>query len=50
MLGIEVISVETGLRPVSTKVDVSHLAAGVYFIKILYSNGASSIIEKFVKI
>jgi hypothetical protein len=50
VLGIEVISVETGLRPVSTKVDVSHLAAGVYFIKILYSNGASSIIEKFVKI
>ena len=34
MLGIEVISVETGLRPVSTKVDVSHLTAGVYFIKI----------------
>jgi hypothetical protein len=43
MLGIEVVSVETGLRPVSTKVDVSHLTAGVYFIKI------GNKVEKFVK-
>ena len=43
MLGIEVISVETGLRPVSTKVVVSHLPAGVYFLKI------GDKVEKFVK-
>jgi hypothetical protein len=43
VLGIEVISVETGLRPVSTKVDVSHLSSGVYFIKI------GDKVQKFVK-
>ena len=32
------------------KIDVSNLAPGVYFVKIVGSNGASSIVEKFVKI
>jgi hypothetical protein len=29
-----VLTVETGLRPVSTKIDISALPAGVYFVKI----------------
>jgi hypothetical protein len=38
------LSVETGLRPVSTKIDVSALPAGVYFVRI------GEKVEKFVKI
>jgi hypothetical protein len=34
VVGECVLSVETGLRPVSTKIDVSALPAGVYFLKI----------------
>jgi len=31
------------------KIDVSKLSPGVYFVKIVVSNGACSIVEKFVK-
>jgi len=29
--------------------NIEHLATGVYFVKIVASNGACSIVEKFVK-
>lgn len=32
------------------KIDISNLSPGVYFVKIVGSNGDSSIVEKFVKI
>ena len=50
ILGVEVkdlspaLSIGEGVR-----IDVSHLPAGVYFIKLSGSNGASSIVGKFVK-
>ena len=31
------------------RIDISHLSPGVYFVKIHGSNGASSVVEKFVK-
>ena len=31
------------------RIDISNLAPGIYFLKIVGSNGASSIVEKFVK-
>jgi hypothetical protein len=43
MLGIEVMSVGIGLDLSSQRIDVSHLPAGVYFIRI------GSRVEKFVK-
>ncbi|MBX3042333.1 MAG: PKD domain-containing protein [Candidatus Kapabacteria bacterium] len=49
MLGLEVMSVGTGLDLSTQRIDVSHLPAGVYFIRINCSNGACSIVEKFVK-
>ncbi|MBX3044215.1 MAG: T9SS type A sorting domain-containing protein [Candidatus Kapabacteria bacterium] len=49
MLGIEIMSVGTGLDLSTQRIDVSHLPAGVYFIRINCSNGACSIVEKFVK-
>ncbi|MBX3043300.1 MAG: hypothetical protein KIT33_13770 [Candidatus Kapabacteria bacterium] len=44
MLGIEVMSVGIGLDLSTQRIDVSHLPAGVYFIRI------GENIEKFVKI
>jgi hypothetical protein len=38
------LSVETGLRPVSTRIDISSLPAGVYFVKI------GEKVSKFIKI
>ncbi|MBX3042679.1 MAG: T9SS type A sorting domain-containing protein [Candidatus Kapabacteria bacterium] len=49
MLGLEVLSVGIGLDLSTQKIDVSHLPTGVYFIRIICSNGACSIVEKFVK-
>ncbi|MBX3043963.1 MAG: PQQ-dependent sugar dehydrogenase [Candidatus Kapabacteria bacterium] len=53
MLGMEVISTPSASQPPTgegnLRIDVSHLPAGVYFIKINCSNGACSTIEKFVK-
>ncbi|MBX3043202.1 MAG: serine hydrolase [Candidatus Kapabacteria bacterium] len=53
MLGLEVISTQSASQPPTgegnLRIDVSHLPAGVYFIKINCSNGACSIVEKFVK-
>jgi hypothetical protein len=43
VLGIEVMSVRTGLDLSTQKIDVSHLPAGVYFIRI------GDKVEKFVK-
>ncbi len=43
MLGIEMMSVGTGLDLSTQRIDVSHLTAGVYFIKI------GDKVEKFVK-
>ncbi|MBX3044367.1 MAG: zinc-dependent metalloprotease [Candidatus Kapabacteria bacterium] len=43
MLGIEVMSVGTGLDLSTQRIDVSHLPAGVYFIRI------GNKVEKFVK-
>jgi hypothetical protein len=34
VLGVKVMSVETGLRPVSTQIDISTLQPGVYFLRI----------------
>lgn len=50
VLGMEI----KGLNPAlseseGVRIDVSDLPAGVYFIRILSSNGACSIVEKFVK-
>jgi len=43
VLGIEVMSVETGLDQSQQRIDISHLPAGVYFIRI------GDKVEKFVK-
>ncbi|MBX3042209.1 MAG: T9SS type A sorting domain-containing protein [Ignavibacteriae bacterium] len=43
MLGLEVLSVGIGLDLSTQKIDVSHLPAGVYFIRI------GNMVEKFVK-
>ncbi|MBX3044678.1 MAG: T9SS type A sorting domain-containing protein [Candidatus Kapabacteria bacterium] len=50
MLGLEVMNVGTGLELSTLRIDISHLPAGMYFIKIIGSNGACSIVEKFVKL
>ncbi len=53
MLGVEVInSVSYAATPQdgNVRIDVSHLPACVYYVRIIGSNGASSIIEKFLKI
>ncbi|MBX3042245.1 MAG: T9SS type A sorting domain-containing protein [Ignavibacteriae bacterium] len=58
MLGIEVAQTPAPVNNMKNtqtgesellRIDVSHLPAGVYFIKINCSNGACSIVEKFVK-
>ena len=43
MLGLEILSVETGLDLSTQRIDVSHLPTGVYFIRI------GDKVEKFVK-
>jgi len=51
VMGMKVISDVRHLGDVGhlNRIDVSHLPAGVYFVKIAGSNGACSIVEKFVK-
>jgi len=52
MLGVEVInSVSYAATPQdgNVRIDVSHLPAGVYYVRIIGSFGSSSIVEKFVK-
>ncbi|MBX3042242.1 MAG: T9SS type A sorting domain-containing protein [Ignavibacteriae bacterium] len=58
MLGLEVAQTPSSVNnmkntqtgaPELLRIDVSHLPAGVYFVKINCSNGACSIVEKFVK-
>jgi hypothetical protein len=44
IFGEWVMTVETGLRPVSTKIDISALPAGVYFVRI------GEKVEKFIKL
>jgi len=46
---IQYTSVETIHELSLQKIDVSNLSPGVYFVKINGSNGACSIVEKFVK-
>jgi hypothetical protein len=47
VLGIEV--GQSSLIDGNNRIDVSHLPAGVYFVKVSGNNGAYSIVEKFVK-
>ncbi|MBX3044323.1 MAG: T9SS type A sorting domain-containing protein [Candidatus Kapabacteria bacterium] len=53
MLGLEVISTPSASQPPTgegnLRIDVSHLPTGVYFVQIIGSNGACSIVKKFVK-
>jgi len=51
VMGMKVISDVKHLEDVGhlNRIDVSHLPAGVYFVKIVESNGACSIVEKFIK-
>jgi len=51
VMGMKVISDVRHLGDVGhlNRIDVSHLPAGVYFMKIVGSNGACSIVEKFIK-
>ena len=51
VLGIEIkdLTPALSINGEGVRIDVSHLPAGVYFIRITCSNGACSIVEKFVK-
>ena len=58
MLGLEVARTPSSVNNMKNtqtgasellRIDVSNLPAGVYFVKIVGSNGACSIVEKFVK-
>ncbi|MBX3043854.1 MAG: T9SS type A sorting domain-containing protein [Candidatus Kapabacteria bacterium] len=58
MLGLEVAQTPSSVNNMKNtqtgasellRIDLSHLPAGVYFIRINCSNGACSIVEKFVK-
>ncbi|GAB1370330.1 hypothetical protein MASR1M45_03900 [Candidatus Kapaibacterium sp.] len=52
MLGVEVInSVSYAATPQdgNVRIEISHLPAGVYYVRIIGSYGSSSIVEKFVK-
>ena len=51
VMGVKVISDVRHLKDVGhlNRIDVSHIPAGVYFVKIGESIGACSIVEKFVK-
>lgn len=49
MYGEEVLS-EAVQQIAGSRIDISHLPAGLYFVKIIGSNGACPIVEKFIKI
>jgi hypothetical protein len=46
ILGNRQISVETGLRPVSTNIDISTLSSGIYFLKI--QSGKQEYLKKII--